>query len=126
MVEQLCNQAQATADIQRQMMKAKSLRQSDNPEGRTDLYMSPSPEQTLEGRAATAIEALAQSAQVRVALVKAVLEAAAKACDAVESPFNHHLHTPEDGAFYTATEACETAIRNLDPAAIAAIGTETP
>jgi hypothetical protein len=50
--------------------------------------------------------------------IKLGLEAAAKACDDVVSPFDHHTHTPEDCAFYDATEMCEQAIRTLDPAAV--------
>lgn len=46
-----------------------------------------------------------------------MVEAAAKACDAVESPFDEHTHAPENCAFYQATEACENAILALAPPA---------
>jgi hypothetical protein len=50
--------AEQSSVIQRQMAEAKSLRQEGNEEGRTDLYMWPEPERTLEGRAAATLAAL--------------------------------------------------------------------
>jgi hypothetical protein len=58
LVEQLRRQAEQTSKIHREMSEAKSLRQSDNAEGRTDLYSWPKPEETLEGKAADEIERL--------------------------------------------------------------------
>lgn len=57
-VEELRRAAEQASDIQRKMAEAKSLRQEGNTEGRTDLYMWPESEKTLEGRAATEIESL--------------------------------------------------------------------
>ncbi len=54
----LRKQAQSASEAQRMMAEAKSLRQSDNPEGRTDLYMWAKPEDTLEWRAADALARL--------------------------------------------------------------------
>jgi hypothetical protein len=57
-VERLRRAAQSSSDIARQMAEAKSLRQEGNTECRTDLYMWPTPEQTLEGQALATIERL--------------------------------------------------------------------
>lgn len=53
LIERLRQAADTASRVQQSMAEAKSLRQDSNPEGRTDLYMWPTPEQTLEGRAAT-------------------------------------------------------------------------
>lgn len=58
LVNRLRLTAQQLSDAQRRMAEAKSLRQAGNSEGRTDLYMWPAPHQTLEGKAADAIESL--------------------------------------------------------------------
>lgn len=58
LVERLRIKAQLCSEIERRMAEAKSLRQGGNTEGRTDLYMWSTPEQTVEGRAATLIEQL--------------------------------------------------------------------
>jgi len=57
-VERLWAQAAQVSQISREVAEAKSLRQADNPDGRRDLYAYPTPAQTLEGKAATEIEAL--------------------------------------------------------------------
>jgi len=58
-VEKLRRAAENASRIHRDIAEAKSLRQEGNSEGRTDLYMWPTPEQTLEGKAAAHIQALA-------------------------------------------------------------------
>jgi len=58
LIERLRKQAQGASEAQRMMAEAKSLRQSDNPEGRSDLYSWAKPEETLEARAADALAAL--------------------------------------------------------------------
>lgn len=60
-VERLLRAADNASRIQRTLMEAKSLRQEGNPEGRTDLYMWPTPEQTLEGEAAETISELVEA-----------------------------------------------------------------
>jgi len=59
LVERLRERARTASKISRQMAEAKSLRQSDNPERRSDLYMWEQVEQTLEWQAADEIERLA-------------------------------------------------------------------
>lgn len=54
--------ADSSSEMQSQMAVAKSLRQTDNPEGRDDLYSWPWPAETIEGLAAAHIRA--QSAEV--------------------------------------------------------------
>ena len=58
LVKELRSQAELASLASRRMAEAKSLRQPDNPEGRSDLYSWATPEQTLEGRAAEALAAL--------------------------------------------------------------------
>lgn len=55
-VERLNAQAQRASDIAREMAVDKSLRQAGNVERRTDLYMWPRPEQTVEGEAVAIIK----------------------------------------------------------------------
>ena len=70
LIERLRKQAEATSEISQQMAEDKSLRQDDNHERRTDLYMWLKPERTLEGRAADEITALRD----RVAALEGALE----------------------------------------------------
>jgi hypothetical protein len=62
--EELCKrlrqQAQRESEVSRMMAEDKSLRQSDNPERRTDLYMWAKPEQTASWQAADMIEVLSR------------------------------------------------------------------
>jgi len=58
LVEQLYLSAIASSEISKMMAEAKSLRQTDNLDGRTDLYSWPTPDKTYEGRAATVITEL--------------------------------------------------------------------
>lgn len=53
-------QSKSSSAFQKQMAQAKSLRQGGHEPPRDDLYYWPEPEQTLEGKAATALEALSQ------------------------------------------------------------------
>ena len=84
LVDRLRAAAAQTSATLRSMAEAKSLRQSDNPEGSADLYEWPTPDQTLEGQAADRIEALSrQSGEVSEAMV----EAGVKACNGTLSTF---------------------------------------
>jgi hypothetical protein len=74
LVTQLRKQAKNASSILRMMAEDKSRRQSDNPEGRTDLYYWPKPEETLEGKAAQRIASL----EARVAELEAGLEPVAE------------------------------------------------
>ena len=66
------------------------------------------------------LEAAAEAHELgRIEGAKAMQEAAAAVCDSVESGYEHHSHTLDDHTFYEATEACEAAIRALDPETIA-------
>jgi hypothetical protein len=68
LIARLKLQAQRASDIARQMAEDKSLRQEDNTERRTDLYMWPTPEQTTEGLAAEALTTMQarEDAPIRV------------------------------------------------------------
>lgn len=57
LIARLRAQAQRESDAHKMMAEAKSLRQADNPEGRTDLYSWPTPEQTDSWKAADLLEA---------------------------------------------------------------------
>jgi hypothetical protein len=71
--ERLRAQAERVSDIHRRMAEDKSLRQPGNHERRTDLYMWPTPEQTIESKAAAYIEALEQRvSELEEALQEAV------------------------------------------------------
>jgi hypothetical protein len=71
LVERLREKARSSADILRQMAESKSLRQSGNPERRTDLYMSPPPEQQIEWQAADEIERLRAALALTAAALRA-------------------------------------------------------
>lgn len=58
LIERLERAAETASRVQRGMAEAKSLRQESNTERRTDLYMWPTPEQTLEGQAAAELRRL--------------------------------------------------------------------
>lgn len=58
LIARLHAQAQASSQAHRMMAEAKSLRQGDCDPPRADLYSWPTPEQTLQDEAATALEAL--------------------------------------------------------------------
>jgi hypothetical protein len=58
LVTRLRMKARESSETARILAEAKSLRQEDNLEGRIDLYMWPTPEQTIEWKAADRIEAL--------------------------------------------------------------------
>lgn len=58
LIGELSEASRRSSDVQKMMAENKSLRQSDNPEGRKDLYSHPTPSQTLEGRAATMLTAV--------------------------------------------------------------------
>lgn len=62
LVRQLRKQAHEYSEASRMMAEAKSLRQADNPERRTDLYAFQSPEGTVQWKAADLIEQ--QAAQI--------------------------------------------------------------
>lgn len=62
LVKQLRKQAREYSEASRMMAEAKSLRQADNPEQRTDLYAFQSPEGTIQWKAADLIEQ--QAAQI--------------------------------------------------------------
>lgn len=51
----------ASSDFSRRMAEDKSLRQTDNPEGRKDLYMFAKPDQTLEGQASDFIKGVKET-----------------------------------------------------------------
>lgn len=72
-IEQLRKAARSVSEVQRGMAQAKSLRQGDHNPPRDDLYMWPTPEQTLEWRAADMLAALLRSSQT--AKVEAYREA---------------------------------------------------
>lgn len=59
LIARLRKAAESASRASQMMAEAKSLRQSDNPDGHTDLYMWATPEQTLEWEAAEALASLA-------------------------------------------------------------------
>lgn len=72
LVERLRVQAENTSKAHRMMAEAKSLRQTDNPEGRSDLYRWLKPDETIEAQAADALTRLsAEVERARVALAAA-------------------------------------------------------
>lgn len=71
--------ARSSSDIQRQMMEAKSLRQTDNTERRVDLYYWPKPEETVEWQAADLIANL----QARIARLEEAGDRMAEALSAI-------------------------------------------
>lgn len=75
-VERLRRQAEQSSNIARQMAEAKSLRQGGNTEQRTDLYMWPTPEQTVEGEAAALIETQTALLEECEGVLGALVEAA--------------------------------------------------
>jgi hypothetical protein len=81
LIARLLAQAQASSQAHRMIAEAKSLRQGDRDPPRADLYSWPTPEQTLEGRAATALEALSARERVmREALEETVAALSLHAC----------------------------------------------
>ena len=71
LVKRLRIKARQASEAARMMAEAKSLRQESNPERRADLYMWPTPEQTVEWQAAEAITALqSQLAEARALLAE--------------------------------------------------------
>ena len=67
LIERLRKAAINASEVRKSMAASKSLRQEGNVERRTDLYVWPQPEQTLEGMAA---EALATLQRERAELVE--------------------------------------------------------
>lgn len=91
----------------RLMAEAKSLRQESNPEGLTDLYMWPTPEQTVEWRAADALED--QAARI-AQLERDLAEARGKA---LEEAAGVAYFTCAETRHVSLGEKCSTAIRAL-------------
>jgi hypothetical protein len=84
LVKRLRIKARQASEAARMMAEAKSLRQESNPERRADLYMWPTPEQTVEWQAAEAITAL----QSQLAEARAERDAA----DWLEAEMRRHLY----------------------------------
>lgn len=76
LVEELRSKADTASRVSREMAEAKSLRQEGNRDRRTDLYMWPMPDETLEGRAASAIEALSAPTEAALDVSDRAREAA--------------------------------------------------
>jgi hypothetical protein len=72
LIERLRMSAKQSSEVSRSMAEAKSLRQAGHEPPRADLYMWPTPEQTVEGQAADALEA----ALLRISEQQKVLEMA--------------------------------------------------
>lgn len=89
LVERLRRKARSVSEISRGMAESKSLRQADNPEGRTDLYLWTTPEQTDEWQAADAIEAMTQAKPEQQSDVVGVL-------NALENEFSRWLEMGPD------------------------------
>jgi hypothetical protein len=81
LIARLKLQAQRASDIARQMAEDKSLRQEDNTERRTDLYMWPTPEQTTEGLAAEALTTMQAREDAPIRVLDDVQQAAGRAWD---------------------------------------------
>jgi hypothetical protein len=82
LVERLRKRAQSESEARRMMMEAKSLRQPDNPEGRTDLYHWPKPEETDAWKAAqllaalTSVDRASEADKLREAVIRQCAEVA--------------------------------------------------
>lgn len=115
LIELLEHAAIRASDFHRGMAEAKSLRQDGNTERRTDLYMWPTPEQTLEGRAAAELRRLSAE---NTRLVNAGKELI---CDKQKLRIENAFLSAECEALREALERCQQALHfigltdGLDP-----------
>lgn len=87
LIDRLRVDARSEAEVSRMMAEAKSLRQADNEERRTDLYMWTEPEKATAWQAADMIESLAakhrSTSTEEVERLRAALEPFARYADAI-------------------------------------------
>jgi hypothetical protein len=109
--ERLRAQAERASDIHRGMAEDKSLRQPGNHERRTDLYMWPTPEQTIEGKALARIEALEQRvSELEEALTPSAKTKAAYSC---EFEFSVGIAHPRLGSEWRSVMVPWTTIKEI-------------